>query len=247
MIIKRISQRILNRNWRELSVEILVVVVGVFLAIQVENWNEARKERGQEKALLESLYTDLTENKEIGERYVERYSEIETDALKLLKIAQSKQEPTSNDFYHIINGTFGVRPPRFIRNTWDVLTASSQLTIIKNADIKEEVAEFYQLVADFSRALEQRAESDREEMEQFLMDRMDYRRFVFALHSEDLSFPEFEKEDVVALDANIRSELENLSMRGWHTARDFRLNLTSTLDLRQEIEDKLAEELKRFD
>lgn len=79
------------------------------------------------------------------------------------------------------------------------------------------------------------------------MDRLDYRRFVFTLHPEDLSFPEFKNEEVVELDLPIREELKNLSMRGWHTARDFRLNLTRTLEIRQEIENNLAEELKRFD
>lgn len=247
MIIKRITQKLLNQSWGELLVEILVVIVGVFLAIQVENWNEARKELVQEEALLESLYADLAENKNIGERYIDRYSEVERDALKLLEIAKSEQEPTTSDFYSTINGTFATRPPRFISNTWDVLTASGQLTIIQNADIKEEVADLYQLLEGFSQALAQRAEVDREEMERFLMDRLDYRRFVYALHPEDLSFPEFDNEEVVMLDPSVRAELENLSMRGWHTARDFRLNLTRTLESRQAIENSLAEELKRFD
>lgn len=39
--------------------EIVLVVLGILIALQVNNWNEARKERIQEKLLIQSIISDL--------------------------------------------------------------------------------------------------------------------------------------------------------------------------------------------
>ena len=39
--------------------EIILVMVGILLALQVNNWNENRKERAQETILLKQLLTDF--------------------------------------------------------------------------------------------------------------------------------------------------------------------------------------------
>lgn len=42
--------------------EILLVVIGILIALQVNNWNEERKERKLEKSLLENLAENLEQN-----------------------------------------------------------------------------------------------------------------------------------------------------------------------------------------
>ena len=42
--------------------EILLVVFGILIALQVNNWNEARVERKQEQAILRQLKTEFTRN-----------------------------------------------------------------------------------------------------------------------------------------------------------------------------------------
>ena len=41
--------------------EIILVVIGILIALQINNWNETRKERAQEQELLAPVsYTHLT-------------------------------------------------------------------------------------------------------------------------------------------------------------------------------------------
>ncbi len=42
--------------------EITLVVIGILIALQVNNWNEARKSRIIEKTVVEELYKELTQN-----------------------------------------------------------------------------------------------------------------------------------------------------------------------------------------
>jgi hypothetical protein len=241
------SRALMDKNMKEFLVELLVVVVGVFLAIQVDNWNAARKELDQERLLLTSLRTEFVENRGIGERSIELFQEVEAAALRLLAISEAEQDPTISEFYSVLNSAIAIRPPRLNSNTWDVLVASGQLTIIQNARIKEEVADFYKRVAAYSDVFMRRAESDSGEAEATLMKHLDLVDFVYTLHPADLKYLEYDSKEVLALDPHVRADLRNLSIQTWHNARDFRGNLTSSLEGLQEIEDQIDNELKRLE
>lgn len=58
MILRRISENIRSQNWFAVAVEFIIVVVGVFMGLQVQDWNEARKERIEEHVLLIRLYEE---------------------------------------------------------------------------------------------------------------------------------------------------------------------------------------------
>lgn len=46
------------QNWFAVFVDFVIVVVGVFFGLQVQDWNDARKDRLEERALLNRLYTE---------------------------------------------------------------------------------------------------------------------------------------------------------------------------------------------
>ena len=61
MILRRISENIRSQNWFAVMVEFVIVVVGVFMGLQVQDWNDARKERIEERELLGRLYEETLE------------------------------------------------------------------------------------------------------------------------------------------------------------------------------------------
>ena len=58
MILQRISEHIKSQNWFAVTVEFVIVVLGVFMGLQVQDWNDARKERIEESELLVRLYEE---------------------------------------------------------------------------------------------------------------------------------------------------------------------------------------------
>lgn len=60
MIINRFSRAIIEQNWFTVFLEIFVVVIGIFLGLQVDDWNENRKNRQQERVYLAKLSNDLS-------------------------------------------------------------------------------------------------------------------------------------------------------------------------------------------
>jgi len=41
MILRRITEHVKDQNWFAVGIDFFIVVVGVFIGIQVSNWNEA--------------------------------------------------------------------------------------------------------------------------------------------------------------------------------------------------------------
>ena len=53
-----------RKYFRYASGEIILVVIGILIALQINNWNESRKEHLQESILLEQLLSDFNSNLE---------------------------------------------------------------------------------------------------------------------------------------------------------------------------------------
>ncbi len=59
MILRRIVDAFRRQDWFTVLVETMIVVLGVFLGLQVNNWNEAQSSRRQEGVLIAQLADDL--------------------------------------------------------------------------------------------------------------------------------------------------------------------------------------------
>jgi hypothetical protein len=59
MILRRLAQNLREQNWTTITIEFVLLVVGVFLGIQAANWNEARHEQAMEAEYLVRLDRDF--------------------------------------------------------------------------------------------------------------------------------------------------------------------------------------------
>ncbi len=59
MILRRITEHVRTQNWFAVGIDFLIVVVGVFVGIQVSNWNAARIDQVRAEKYLERIGADL--------------------------------------------------------------------------------------------------------------------------------------------------------------------------------------------
>ena len=59
MIIRRFINQFRSQDWPALFAELVIVVVGIFIAIQVENWREHHADLRQEQAYIARLAGDI--------------------------------------------------------------------------------------------------------------------------------------------------------------------------------------------
>ncbi len=59
MILRRIVEHVRTQNWTAIGIDFVIVVLGVFMGIQLGNWNEARADDELLKSQLDSFRTEL--------------------------------------------------------------------------------------------------------------------------------------------------------------------------------------------
>jgi hypothetical protein len=59
VILRKLAEAIREQNWFTVALEVLIVVVGIFIGLQVNDWNQARIDRALESRYLERLQADL--------------------------------------------------------------------------------------------------------------------------------------------------------------------------------------------
>ena len=93
MILRRLADAFRKQDWFTVAVETLIVVFGVFIGLQVNNWNEARKQSELQAKLLERLE--------------EEFLALEPVVADLVAFTQSAQKSTAE----VVNALREETPP----------------------------------------------------------------------------------------------------------------------------------------
>jgi len=56
---RRLMKHVTDQNWFAVGLDVIVLVVGIFLGMQVTEWNENRRERERTKQVIETMREDL--------------------------------------------------------------------------------------------------------------------------------------------------------------------------------------------
>lgn len=62
MIVRKLAEAVRRQDWFTVLVEFVIVVAGIFVGLQVNNWNDARLTAKQEKAYLRQLREEVRHN-----------------------------------------------------------------------------------------------------------------------------------------------------------------------------------------
>lgn len=116
--------------------EIVLVVIGILIALAINNWNENRKLRNQEIKYLENLRTDIKLNIVELNLYLDtRASSIES-AKKVIEYYEGKPLTDLNDLNFHATNVYIWQKFTLQDNTYQELVNSGNLTIISNDSIK---------------------------------------------------------------------------------------------------------------
>jgi len=122
--------------------EIVLVVIGILIALQINNWNENRKDRFIEKKILQSLNNDLQKDIYSMKYMISNDSlinESNSKLIQILKDSHSEYEPNQNKLFGLIN-RFNVFYPQ--RMGYESLK-SKGLEILLNDSLKSQIVNLY--------------------------------------------------------------------------------------------------------
>lgn len=147
MILRRLSEAITEQNWFIVVIEVLVIVVGIFIGLQVDDWNETRKDRKDEQLFLKRLHGDILLGEELSHRVrARRLERVELlmDAADILlgraeRDALNQEEciATASSNYYNINVTD--------LSSLTELAGTGRMDIIQDAELRSALVKFEQV------------------------------------------------------------------------------------------------------
>lgn len=127
--------------------EIALVVIGILLALQINNWNEAYKDRQLEQEYYCKLLEDVEQddrllNTLIGENQMRIDAGI--DMLKLLLTEKPERKEVITKMRAAVNRiTFGFKPTTA---AFEGIKSTGHLRVIRDAELKKQLLNYYSVI-----------------------------------------------------------------------------------------------------
>lgn len=117
--------------------EIVLVVIGILIALQINNWNEIRKTNLEEQRALINIQSDFSKNKMLLVDLIATTESSINAGMKILNYTGNKAKPkTEDEFNELLNSLFD-HDPYYPQNGFlDDLLNSGKLGIFKNVDLR---------------------------------------------------------------------------------------------------------------
>jgi hypothetical protein len=118
--------------------EIVLVVIGILIALQVNTWNQNRLNSIEEWNIIANLHKDFQENKSIIKGFIETNKNRMNAQMKLMSlIGASKEELDKHNLDSLFYVSFESNELAFADNTLKNLMQGGKLDLLKNEEINQ--------------------------------------------------------------------------------------------------------------
>jgi len=152
VIIKRLARTLRDRDWPAIGVEVLIVVVGIVLGLQANEWHEERKLRQQESIYLSKIQDDLLAMQaELADRITlfDTSAQRMISALRALEACDSSSDAQGHVKYALEK--YQASPPiSFLDATYGEMVASGSLARLRDDELKRQLAQAFSALREFN-------------------------------------------------------------------------------------------------
>jgi hypothetical protein len=125
--------------------EIILVVIGILIALQINNWNENRKEKAQLNTNIKSIAKEIQLDILLINKVISvLHSQVEGGQM-LIPIMESEQQFISDSLTFILNFNAMTSAPIITKqnNTWDFLNSSGVISEFSDEKLLEMLQSYY--------------------------------------------------------------------------------------------------------
>jgi hypothetical protein len=147
MILSSVTKHVKEQNWFAVFVDFIIVVVGVFVGIQVSNWNQAQKDSVTGYQYIERIQQDLlaTEKDMLGR--MNYFGQVKKHALATFNALESPAEKLGQKFlFDSFEASQALKRPMG-RDTYNELLSDGSLKTISQLRIRQRLAQYYRGVS----------------------------------------------------------------------------------------------------
>jgi hypothetical protein len=137
LILRRLSQSLKQQNWAAIWIEFILLVSGVFLGLQVSNWNEERELNKKATIFTERLQDDLRYELWAEKLLIEYYKDVQDNTVLALGELTGEKPTTDEQFLISAYRSSQYRWNIQQRATYDELVSTGSISLIADAKMRE--------------------------------------------------------------------------------------------------------------
>jgi hypothetical protein len=143
MVISSIRSHVATHNWFAVSVDLAIVIIGVFLGTQVTDWNNHRIERQQGQSYRARLADELDFNAHQYRQHIAYYRQVQGHGLATLDALGDQASALGSDFLVDAYQTTQIEttpPKRFI---YDEMVSAGLVSLLGPPDVQALASDYY--------------------------------------------------------------------------------------------------------
>jgi hypothetical protein len=151
MLLRRVIEHVRDQNWFAVLLDFVIVVVGVFIGIQVANWNGERLNQREERILIERLRVDFERIGEDADRslaFHERMTSNLQTVVRSLRSEKLKDEDVAVFEQALVFGiTFQTSADQ--SGTFTELMSSGRANILRDRNLLDDLVDYEDFLTRF--------------------------------------------------------------------------------------------------
>lgn len=126
--------------------EIILVVIGILIALQINNWNQNQLNKQKESQYYERLLDDAKEEKNILEAVINYSYQVVHHAKKAIAVYENSPNASSIPVENLIDmyQASQLQDPNPASSTYKELIASGQINLLQNDSLKAALMRYYE-------------------------------------------------------------------------------------------------------
>ncbi len=145
MILRRVIAHFRKQEWTAIALDFLIVVVGVFVGMQVTNWNAARADAGKAERYLARIGADLDADLYDYADRLKFWGEVSRYGAAGLAYAEAGDAGGRSQWELALAYFQASQVAEFFTTgaTWDEMRGAGDLELIVDLDLRDEIARYH--------------------------------------------------------------------------------------------------------
>jgi len=146
MSLRRVIGHLKAQHWTAVILDFMVVVLGVFIGLQVNNWNTARVQQQSAQVYIERIREDLAANREDLNQRIAYFTQTRNHGLAALAALDRPPETLGKPFLIDVYQASQITPRIFGRDTYDEILSVGAVNAITDVSVRTRLANFYRSI-----------------------------------------------------------------------------------------------------
>ena len=143
MVIRRIREHVTDHNWFAVGIDFAIVVAGIVIGTQVNNWNAARIDREKGHGYSVRLIDELRTTEQSMRGIKVYYTDVRDHALATLAVLRKQGSGAGESFLVDAYQATQVFPRAARHATYDEILQSGSLELIDGPDLRARLSNYY--------------------------------------------------------------------------------------------------------